>query len=106
VRDRSPRRQRGSVLNVDRPRWHHKMLATSSDASCNRHHRGRSGSWYVGPVIVLEMGRVEMVGMKPTISRQNIDRTTSLPEHETFWSTIFQRRTDVPVLTTHYDVLP
>jgi hypothetical protein len=61
--------------------------------------------WYVGLAIALQMGRVQIVGAKPTITRHNIDRTSGVPEHEAFWSTLFRRRVDVAVLTTNYDVL-
>lgn len=62
--------------------------------------------WYVGLVIALAMGRVELVGMKPTITRHNLNRTTGVPAHEAFWTTIFRSTQEVSVLTTNYDVLP
>lgn len=62
--------------------------------------------WYVGLVIALAMGRVELVGMKPTVTRHNLDRTTSVRIHEAFWTTIFRRTQDVAVITTNYDILP
>ena len=40
--------------------------------------------WYVGLVVALAMGRVQYVGLKPTITRHNIDRTTQVPMHEDF----------------------
>jgi hypothetical protein len=71
-------------------------------------HGGRSwldAVWYVALVIALKMGNLEYVGMKPTITRHNINRTSQVPIHETFWSTIFKRTNDVTVLTTNYDIL-
>jgi hypothetical protein len=40
--------------------------------------------WYVGLVVALAMGRVQYVGLKPTITRHNIGRTTQVPMHEDF----------------------
>jgi len=62
--------------------------------------------WYVSLVIALEMGKVEYVGRNRTITRHNINRTTQIETHESFWSTIFRRTYDVGVITTNYDVLP
>jgi hypothetical protein len=62
--------------------------------------------WYVGLVIALAMGRVELVGMTPTVTRHNLDRTTSVPIHEALWATIFRRTQEVAVITTNYDILP
>lgn len=62
--------------------------------------------WFVGLVIALKVGRVEFVGMKPTITRHNLDRTTQIPSIEDFWSIIFRRTFDVSVITTNYDILP
>jgi len=66
----------------------------------------RDAQWYVGLVIALSMGRVEFVGMKPTITRHNLNRTTGVQAHEAFWTAIFRRTEDVSVLTTNYDILP
>jgi len=66
----------------------------------------RDAQWYVGLVIALAMGRVEVVGMKPTITRHNLNRTTGVQAHEAFWTTIFRRTEDISVLTTNYDILP
>jgi hypothetical protein len=65
----------------------------------------RDALWYVGLIIALRMGRLEYVGMQPTITRHNIDRTTRIGPHEDFWSTIFRRTEEVGVITTNYDVL-
>jgi len=62
--------------------------------------------WYVGLVIALRMGQVEYVGMNPTITRHNLNRTTGNHIHEAFWSLIFRRTKDVTVITTNYDILP
>lgn len=62
--------------------------------------------WYVGLVIALAMGRVELVGRNPTITRHNLDRTTGVNAHEAFWTAIFRRTEDISVLTTNYDILP
>lgn len=73
--------------------------------------QGRGGKawldacWYVGLVIAINMGRVETVGMNPTITRHNLDRTTGVLTHESFWSSIFQKTQDICVLTTNYDIL-
>jgi hypothetical protein len=61
--------------------------------------------WYVGLTIALRMGRVEDVGLIPTITRHNVARTTGISEHEQFWSAIFRRCQDVVVVTTNYDLL-
>lgn len=61
--------------------------------------------WYVSLVIALKMGRVEDVGIRRTITRHNVDRTTSVPKHEEFWSCIFRKTKSVSVLTTNYDIL-
>lgn len=65
----------------------------------------RDAVWYVGLVIALRMGRVELVGLNRTIARHNINRTTGIPAHEAFWSAVFRRTTSVTVLTTNYDIL-
>jgi hypothetical protein len=65
----------------------------------------QDAQWYVGLVIALAMGRVELVGMKPTITRHNLNRTTGVAAHEAFWTTIFRRTDDISVLTTNYDIL-
>jgi hypothetical protein len=62
--------------------------------------------WYVGLVIALAMGRLERVGLKPTITRHNLNRTTGVQAHEAFWTTIFRRTEDISVVTTNYDILP
>jgi len=62
--------------------------------------------WFVGLVIVLKVGRVELVGLQPTIIRHNLNRTTQIAIHEQFWSKIFSRTFDVAVITTNYDILP
>jgi hypothetical protein len=65
----------------------------------------RDALWFVGLRIALEMGKVERVGMKMTITRHNIDRTTGVPAHEAFWSVLFRRTQRVCVITTNYDIL-
>lgn len=62
-------------------------------------------TWYVALVIALRMGRVELVGMSPKITRHNINRTSGVTAHEQFWTTIFSCTEDVSVITTNYDVL-
>ena len=47
--------------------------------------------WYVGLVVALAMGRVQYVGLKPTITRHNIDRTTQVPMHEDFCAAMGQQ---------------
>src|SRR5437764_4116425 len=61
--------------------------------------------WFVGLRIALEMGKVEMVGMQPTVARHNIDRTTGVTSHENFWRALFRLSDDVAVITTNYDIL-
>lgn len=61
--------------------------------------------WYVSLLIALKMGRLENVGMRPTVTRHNLDRTTGVESHETFWTTIFRRTKSVAVVTTNYDIL-
>jgi hypothetical protein len=61
--------------------------------------------WFVSLRIALEMGRVEVVGMQPTVTRHNIDRTTGVAAHEQFWHTLFRMADDVTVITTNYDIL-
>lgn len=71
-------------------------------------HGGRSwldAVWFVGLVIALEMGQVERVGMKPTITRHNVDRTSGVAEHEQFWTVLFKTGRSTAVVTTNYDIL-
>lgn len=65
----------------------------------------KDAQWYVGLVIALATGSVEYVGMRPTITRHNLDRTAD-DAHERFWTMIFRRTSDVAVVTTNYDILP
>jgi len=64
---------------------------------------------YVSLRIALTMGKVELVGVIPQITRHNLDRTVGCHTHEAFWDALFHR-TDIPegldVITTNYDVLP
>lgn len=69
-------------------------------------HAWRDAVWFVGLVITLRVGRVELVGPQPTVVRHNVDRTTQIPVHEEFWSTIFRRTDEVAVITTNYEILP
>lgn len=62
--------------------------------------------WFVSLVIALKVGKVEYVGLKPTITRHNLNRTTQILTHENFWSKIFSRTFDIFVITTNYDILP
>jgi hypothetical protein len=61
--------------------------------------------WFVSLRIALEMGRVELVGMQPTVVRHNINRTTGVAAHEQFWRALFRMANDVTVITTNYDIL-
>jgi len=62
---------------------------------------------FVALRIALPMGKIEYVGGRgPTLTRHNVNRTTGIPSHEHFWTSIFSRTTDVAVLTTNYDILP
>lgn len=91
-------------------RWHERTGGRPEEYLSELQFKGgdlwQDAVWFVGLVIALEMGRVEPVGANLTITRHNLDRTTSIPEHESFWTAIFKRRADVAVLTTNYDVLP
>lgn len=62
--------------------------------------------WYIALTIALTMGRIEVVGGQPQVTRHNLDRTTGIASHERFWTTIFRRTQDVSVITTNYDILP
>ena len=74
--------------------------------------QGRGGrawadaQWYVGLAIALTMGRLEVVGSQPTITRHNVGRTSGVDSHEAFWTAIFRRTEEVSVITTNYDILP
>jgi SIR2-like domain len=61
--------------------------------------------WYVALTIALTMGRVERVGTKLRITRHNVDRTTGIATHETFWTMLFRHTTAIGVVTTNYDIL-
>ncbi|MCH7499220.1 MAG: SIR2 family protein [Nitrospinae bacterium] len=61
--------------------------------------------WYVSLVIALKMGRLELIGLNPKITRHNVNRTTGIKEHEKFWTTIFRITNSISVLTTNYDIL-
>lgn len=100
---------------VDRvlQRWNNWRSATSRSPEEYLGNLQQSGgdAWidaqrYVGLVIALAMGRVELVGMKTTITRHNLNRTTGVQAHEAFWTAIFRKTEVVSVLTTNYDVLP
>ena len=89
--------------------WHAKHGGAPEEylASLEKEGGGdwRDALWFVSLVIALRMGRVEQVGMKLTITRHNIDRTTRIQVHEDFWSEIFRRTFDVVVITTNFDIL-
>ena len=61
--------------------------------------------WYVGLTVALATACVEPVGMRWTITKHNINRTTGIPTHEEFWSCIFRQTSEVVVVTTNYDIL-
>ena len=65
----------------------------------------RDAVWFVGLTVALQMGRVERVGANLTITRHNLDRTSGVPAHEQFWTTIFRITTNISVVTTNFDVL-
>ena len=64
----------------------------------------RDAVWFVGLAITLRMAQLQTVGANLTITKHNLDRT-STPELEQFWSTIFTARTNVSVITTNFDIL-
>jgi hypothetical protein len=51
------------------------------------------------------MGRVRLVGRRPTIVKHYINCTSGIAAHEDFWSAIFRHTRDVTVITTNYDIL-
>jgi len=68
----------------------------------------RDATWYVSLVIALSMGDLRGIGYndQPTIVKTNINRTSGVPSHERFWTTLFRHTEDVVVVTTNYDILP
>jgi len=62
-------------------------------------------NWYVGLVIALKMGVVQMVGFHPTIIRHHLTLTSGIASHESFWTILFQHTYDIGVVTTNYDIL-
>lgn len=90
--------------------WHTTHGGTPEEYLAVLQQRGgrtwHDAVWFVGLAITLRLGRVRAVGTKPTIVGHNIDRTTQVPAHEQFWSTVFRCTSDVVVVTTNYDVLP
>ena len=65
----------------------------------------QEAQWYVGLVIALRMGRLQLVGGRPTVTRHNINRASGIGIHEEFWTSIFSRTENVSVITTNYDIL-
>lgn len=62
---------------------------------------------FVGLSIALQMGELQFVlGRGSTITRHSLTRTSGVPVHESFWTTLFRTDTDVAVVTTNYDILP
>src|SRR5262249_44487649 len=90
--------------------WHRVNSGSPEEYLADLQQSGGSewfdAQWYVGLVIALPMGRVELVGMNPMITRHNLNRTTGVQAHEAFWSAIFRRTEDISVITTNYDILP
>ncbi len=90
-------------------KWHAEKDGTAEEYLAHLQDSGgrdwHDAAWYVSLSIALKIGRVEYVGMKPTVTRHNLNRTTGNPVHEDFWSIIFRKTTDVGVLTTNYDIL-
>jgi hypothetical protein len=90
--------------------WHSRSLGAPEEYLAHlQSAAGRAwhdAVWFVGLMIALKMGRVDLVGNRPTVTRHNLDRTTGQPVHEQFWSVIFKATGDVAVLTTNYDILP
>ena len=89
--------------------WHAKKKGTPEEYLAVLESQGgsewRDATWYVALVIALHMGSVELIGLKPTIVRHNLNRTSGVSAHEAFWTCIFKRTSDVTVLTTNYDIL-
>ena len=61
--------------------------------------------WYVALTVVLQMPRVSIGGVRPTVSHHTLNLTSGVEAHELFWTTIFRRTSDIAVLTTNYDIL-
>lgn len=108
--DRITRQRLLARVLSDWEKWHSKHGGQPEEYLAYLQKRGGrkwlDAVWYVALIIALAMGRVEYVGVNLTITRHNINRTTKIEAHETFWSTIFRRTYDVAVLTTNYDILP
>lgn len=71
-------------------------------------HGGRiwqEAQWYVGLIIALRMGRLQLVGGRPTLIHHNVNRTSGIAVHEDFWTRIFSQTEAVSVITTNYDIL-
>ena len=90
-------------------RWHSRTQGDAEVYLAELAHTSardwRDAVWFVGLTVALQMGRLEIVGATPTITRHNLNRTSGVPEHERFWTAIFQQTTDVSVVTTNFDVL-
>lgn len=90
-------------------RWHDEHLGAPEQYLAHLEAHGgplwRDAQWYVGLRIALSTSRLEHVGMQPTITRHNLDRTTGICCHEDFWTAIFRQTEDVGVITTNYDIL-
>ena len=78
--------------------WHSRTNGSPEEflAHLESHGAGgqwRDATWYVSLAIALPMGTIREIGYKrqPTIVKTNINRTTGIPSHERFWTTLFRQ---------------
>ena len=90
-------------------RWHSETGGTPEQylahLESNVSPQWRDAVWYVALAITLETPRVGIRGVKPYISHHSLSLKSGIDVHESFWTTIFLRTTNVAVLTTNYDIL-
>lgn len=110
--DRIVRRKLVQRVRADWLRWHERHGGQPEEYLAFLEQIGdqrwKDAVWYVALIIALKMGGVERIGMQDylTVVRHNLDRTTQIQVHETFWTKIFTKTNDVGVVTTNYDILP
>jgi SIR2-like domain len=96
-------------VSADWSAWHSATQRTPEEYLAHLQSVGSQkwsdAQWYVGLAVTIPLARVEVVGLKATITRHYINRTTQLPTHEKFWTAIFKRTQAVTVITTNYDIL-
>ena len=60
--------------------------------------------WFVGLTVASQMGELRPVGGRLRLTKHYLARR-SVASHERFWTMVFQRWSDVSVITTNYDIL-